>query len=289
MVKAFSVASWNVEHFKGDPDRVERVVKFLKKQEPDVFALYEVEGRTVFRQIKEEFPGYAFQITEGPQSQEILGAARSNLSPFFTQKLQFKAGTTHMRPGLLLSVTKGSAEYNLLFLHLASSTNPRGMGLRDEMLYRAAKFRGVLDDFAESSSGSRANYIFLGDLNTMGLEYPYGKDIDAKLELKKIDTYASRYRDLNRLTKTYHLTWSNGSGSRYDPSNLDHVYASEHLEFKRFRRQTEDDGSDSSSGYAEVSVRGWPELSEVDDRDEWIGEFSDHALLYFEVQKIPGS
>ncbi len=32
MAKAFSIASWNVEHFKGDPTRTDRVIQFLKDQ-----------------------------------------------------------------------------------------------------------------------------------------------------------------------------------------------------------------------------------------------------------------
>jgi hypothetical protein len=50
MAKAFSVASWNVEHFKsqGVSSRVEDVVELLAEQRPDVFALYEVEGKEVF-------------------------------------------------------------------------------------------------------------------------------------------------------------------------------------------------------------------------------------------------
>ena len=45
MAKAFSIASWNVEHFKSDPTRVSRIIDFLKKQKPDVIGLYEVEKR----------------------------------------------------------------------------------------------------------------------------------------------------------------------------------------------------------------------------------------------------
>ena len=43
-------------------------------------------------------------------------------------------------------------------------------------LARAVKLRKKLD---KASPGKRANYIFMGDLNTMGLGYPYDKDIDA--------------------------------------------------------------------------------------------------------------
>ncbi len=47
-MKAFSVASWNVKHFKGQQARVQRVVQFLCDQEPDILALYEVTGKEVF-------------------------------------------------------------------------------------------------------------------------------------------------------------------------------------------------------------------------------------------------
>jgi hypothetical protein len=121
-----------------------------------------------------KFPGYTFQITEGQETQEILVGVRASLSAFFTQKLEFKSGTTSMRPGLLATVTVASKSYCVLFLHLASSNEPRGFGLRDDMAIRAIKFRKTLD----AAAGGKANYLFLGDLNTMGLDYPYQKAID---------------------------------------------------------------------------------------------------------------
>lgn len=53
MAKAFSVASWNVRHFKsgGTTSRVDDVLAFLNDQNPDVFALYEVEGKEIFAEI----------------------------------------------------------------------------------------------------------------------------------------------------------------------------------------------------------------------------------------------
>jgi len=71
-----------------------------------------------------------------------------------------------MRPGLLATFTLDGARYSLLFLHLASSNEPRGFGLRNDMAIRAIKFKKTLN---EATAGS-ANYIFLGDLNTMGLD-----------------------------------------------------------------------------------------------------------------------
>jgi len=131
MVKAFSVASWNVEHFKSDGDqspdgeRVERVISYLKEVDPDVFGIYEVTGKEVYFEIVEKFPTYTFQITEGQEVQEILAGVRNNLSCFFTQRLEFKSAGPYMRPGLLASIKKEEVTYNLLFLHLASFPEPR--------------------------------------------------------------------------------------------------------------------------------------------------------------------
>lgn len=275
MAKAFSIASWNVEHFKGNPARTNRVISFLKQQNPDVIGLYEVEGSAVFSEVTSQFPRYTFQITEGPQSQEILVGFKSTLSVFITQKLEFKAGTTHMRPGQLATITIDNVPYSVLFLHLASKDEPRGFGLRDEMAIRAIKFRKKLNE----AVGDSANYIFLGDLNTMGLDYPYNHDIPANDELKRWDSRASQFYNMRRLTKTHDFTWSNGSGSSIPDSNLDHVYASKHLQFKQFRRP-------DNNALVDVSVKGWVDQQGQAAKDQWIQDFSDHCLLYLEVQKI---
>ena len=274
MAKAFSVASWNVEHFKGDLTRTNRVIDFLKKQKPDVIGLYEVEGSEVFGEVTAKFPGYTFQITEGRETQEILVGVKSNLSAFMTQKIEFKSGSSYMRPGLLLTVTISGKQYSVLFLHLASSNEPRGFGLRDDMAVRAIKFRKILD----KATGGDANYIFLGDLNTMGLEYPYDRDIESTTELKRWDSRAKKYYDLRRLIKTHDVSWSNGSTSSIPDSNLDHVYASEHLKFKQFNKV--------GGGKADVSVRGWVNTKTIAEKDKWIKDYSDHSLLFLEVQKV---
>jgi hypothetical protein len=92
-----------------------------------------------------------------------------------------------------------------------------------------------------------------------------------KWELKKLDRDAKKVR-MVRLGKTAPATWSNGSGSRFPPSDLDHVVASNHLGFKHFHG-------------AEVDVRGWPALDTPAQQNKWISDYSDHGLLYLEVQK----
>jgi exonuclease III len=270
MAKAFSVASWNVEHFKsqGAPSRVEDVVEFLKDQRPDVFALYEVEGRQVFEALTTLMPSYTFHITEGQQVQQILLGVRSSITAFFTQKTEFRSGVSLLRPGALLTVTIDGENYSLLFLHTKSGTDPRGLGLRDDMLDRALDFAKVLDRAADQAP---ANYIFLGDFNIMGMEYRYvrERDIVAAQELRKLEQGAKR-RQMKVLDKDEPNTW--WGGGTIAPSNLDFVVARSHLKFKKF-------------GTSEVTVRGWPKLATPAQQLQWVRTMSDHGLLFFQLEK----
>lgn len=76
MAKAFSVVSWNCEHWKEKDPRNAARIDFLASQNADVIALYEVEGREVWRSVMDGLPGYSFFITEGQNTQEIAPAPR---------------------------------------------------------------------------------------------------------------------------------------------------------------------------------------------------------------------
>jgi len=269
MKKVISVLSWNVEHFKGDVQkRVDDVTNEIKKLNPDVFAIYEVEGKDVFQSFTSILTDYNFHITEGLQTQEILVGAKNNFTSFFTQKLEFKSGNQYLRPGALLTLTIDNQNYSLLFLHTKSGTNPLGLGLRDDMFKRACNFRTVLE--RNSSTEWNSNYLFLGDLNTMGMDYPYGKNISAKTEIKKLAEKEAAKVKMKILKKDEPASWWNGSKSKIEPSNLDQVVAPNNLKFKKY------------SG-AEVTVLGWPKESTKEKKDEWIKRYSDHGILYFEI------
>lgn len=139
----------------------------------------------MFEALTDAMPGYTFHITEGPETQEILVGVRSGISAFFTQKIEFKSGNKYLRPGALLTVTIDAKHYPILFLHTKSTTDPLGLGLRDDMFYKAVKFRRTLQK--ASPTNDPVNYMFLGDLNTMGMEYPYDNDIVASDELRRLD------------------------------------------------------------------------------------------------------
>ncbi len=277
MAKAFSVASWNVEHFgaldseTGRPAKpIEPIIEFLEQQEADVFAIYEVKSEYVFRPLVEAMPDYQFHITEGPQMQEILVGIKKKHTAFITQKIEFRSGQSSLRPGVLTTLVIDGVYYILLFLHLKSFPDPKGFGLRDDMMKRALKFRLTLDRV--TGDPAKTNYMFLGDLNTMGFDYPYkNHDISAEDEIKELDR-RNKYKKMKRLKKSADLSWWNGSPNYAPGGNLDHVVASDHMKFTKF-------------GDAEVSVRGWAQESDIDKQKEWIEKYSDHNLLYFEVHK----
>jgi hypothetical protein len=83
---------------------------------------------------------------------------------------------------------------------------------------------------------------------------------------------------MRRLRKAYEETWSGGNTSSFAPANLDHVYGAKHLAFRPFKNPQNED--------VELDVRGWVSESSVTARDAWIANYSDHSLLYFEVEKL---
>lgn len=216
-------------------------------------------------------PGYSFFITEGQNAQEILVGVGPGTTAFLTQKVEFQGRDAFMRPGAFLTVRAGDTDYSLLFLHLAIMTDARGFGLRTDMIERAFEFKGYLDGVA----GGEANFVFLGDLNVMGLDYVYGKEggsllrdrVSAEHELAALG-YRAGKAGMRVLSKTAEVTWRGEGRMR---SNLDHVVASEQIAFEQ-------------AGGREVEVRGWPQLPDAE-QEEWVEKFSDHALLYFEVSK----
>ncbi|MFW9944768.1 MAG: endonuclease/exonuclease/phosphatase family protein [Candidatus Sifarchaeia archaeon] len=281
MTKAFSVVSWNIKKFKGDKARAERVAVLLENKDPDVFAIYEASGGDVFLPLAKHLKGYTFHTTEGRQSQEIVVGVKNDVSAFITQKTEFQSGASLMRPGLLVTVERDSVYYPLLFLHLASSPDPRGMGLRDDMLDRAFHFKKILEEALQAIGQAKANYMFLGDLNTMGLKYPFGvrggkHGFDGKVELAKWDRFGNKdIYAMQRLSKTHDVTYRSHGG--HLQGNLDHVYAEKHLRFKKFNK--------GSSGRVDVEVSGWVDQTSEQDIQDWISKYSDHSMLYLEVQK----
>lgn len=72
------------------------------------------------------------------------------------------------------------------------------------------------------------------------------------------------------------LTWTGGSQSGLPDSNLDHAYASTNLSFSKY--------PDEHGVLKDVDVRGWVNYTGLQ-QDRWLDDYSDHSLLYFEIQQ----
>ena len=263
--------SWNVEHFKGKAARSKRVVGLIKDENPDIFGIIEVTGKTVFSQMVKEFPGYSFSITEGDQSQEILIGVRGGITAFMTQRNEFKRSNPHLRPGALLTVTGASGKpLPILFAHLKSLPSPEGFGLRDAMFDKVRNLKKALN---KAAPGKKSELVLVGDLNTMGMNLTYSaKDVEGPEELARVEKVL-KAADLKLKSKTAPATFNNGSGSSYPPADLDHVFATPGLKFR-------------DQAGAEVKVGGWAEEPTVAKQDAWIRNYSDHAPLIFELDGV---
>jgi hypothetical protein len=110
----------------------------------------------------------------------------------------------------------------------------------------------------------------------MGMKYPFNCSIDAAKELKRWENQAlNKSCGMRRLKKVSEPTWSGGSKSKIPDSSLDHVFASDNLNFKTFKN--------AGGEQVNVDVRGWVNTTTDAQKDKWINDYSDHSLLYFEV------
>ncbi len=271
MAKVLSFLSWNVENFHNEPNRVNDVVDLIASKSPDVFGIYEVKGAAVFQAMTTRMPGYTFTITESPGIPEILVGVKAGLTAFVTQKDELQSKVPTLRPGALATITLGSDNYSFLFLHFKSFANPRDWGLRDDMFQHVASLKRAIDKV--TPGGQKANFVALGDVNTMGMKAQYNNvsDMTGAEELGFVDNRMNAsVNGMRRLPKTHENTWWNGSDD-WDPSSLDHVFAADHLQFKSF-------------GNAEIEVVGWVNKSTKQAKRNWIDQFSDHSLLYGEIE-----
>ncbi len=271
----FKLLSWNVERFDGSTAQLSEVTDHIGHHDPDVFGLFEVESLNVLDVMRVHLPGYDYSLTDGPQNKEILvGVRRGKFTQVtFSQKREFKAYNPYLRPGALVTLETGAKLYNVLFLHTDSGTEARDFGNRYEMVEKIWSLRLALSKLAESLAQDN-RYIVLGDLNTMGMLFPYQKQSDERVseeaEIEALREYARR-RNMVLLTKEFDATWSDGQ----DESNLDHVLATDATSFRSLGQR--DDGQPFV-----VRVSGWQRLPDPQ-RRHFIDNVSDHCSLYCEI------
>jgi len=268
MATLFSILSWNIKHFRDSPARVKAVAGYLKKWKPDVFGLFEVEGKEIYPMMVKEFPQYAMFMTEGQQSQEILVACRKTFQSItFQQKREFDTGNPRLRPGALLSFVRKGQLCGALYLHTDSGTGAIDFGNRAEMFKHAFNLKKKID-----KSAGNGKLIILGDLNTMGLQYPRPVKsqtrVEASMEIFNLEDEAAKAK-MSVLPKEDDATWFGSKGK----SNLDHIIASTALKFRTY--------GPASKPY-NVRIDGWAKLAGTD-RTTYLKDISDHCLLYAKV------
>lgn len=285
---AFTVLSWNVEHFDGQFDnRAADIAAFIKNFNPDLIAIYELENsHGGFLFARAQFPGFFTFITEGQNNQEILILA--NPAAFdhvtLTQQHKLRIGNPYLRPGALATVTQGGVHTNLLFLHSASGTGSDAFGDRVEIAGHLFNLNQRLQEL-EQAGGIAARLIITGDFNTMGLQFP------RKLVSHRIQTGAQEIAGLAHLAARAHirgfqgmafarkeadLTFSNANDR--DQSDLDHVLVSAGTGLA-IRGNRASDGRPF-----QVSVQGWLQQHSGASRNNFIAGRSDHCALIFTVQ-----
>jgi hypothetical protein len=280
----FSVTSWNVEHFGSERNgessaqvqtRINDVFALLDTPDvrSDVFAIYEVEGALIFDQVKQRFPDYIWTITEGAGTQEILVGTK--VQAFVTHRPEFSRGFTGaLRPGLLVTVTDGGADFPILFLHLKAADEPLDLGVR---VFQHDKARSLRKALGKSTADNKpANFIVAGDLNDVGMNLTFSTwDVSLDDEKSRIKAmYESQFDRMRMLPKSAPATFWNGPGSTDDPSDIDHVLAASQISF------------DQDPSGAEVEVLGWPEEPTDAAKQAWITRYSDHALIRFTVTGV---
>lgn len=281
---AFSVAAWNVEHFgaefKGRPKRqADRVCEFIWKHRADIICLMEVRSVEVFMPLFSELRGYNFHATDGDQNQEMLVAVRSDMDCFVTERRDMKAGNQHLRPGFLVTPRVGGEFYPIMFLHLKSARTPDGYGLRQAMLRRALKYNEFAVDYLRRAGVNKeAHYMFAGDLNTMGLSGAGRKGNISGLEEVQDLAKLAQQNGMELVKKDSEFTFRNPGGALI--ADLDHVVRRDHIRFNKVPRRR------GSPRDAEVECIGWPDLPLDLRKDKWIEDYSDHAMLRWEVQRV---
>lgn len=259
----------NMQHFKGRQSRVERLVDYLQITDADVIGILEVTGSQVYPALSSKMRSHAWvqsdhpadKLKGGRESQKILIGVRKTHGSFVSVLSQFRTYNPYLRPGVFVTVDPpADQQLNFLFIHNKSGGTADGLGTRQKQFNSLLKLAKKVP-----------NFVVLGDFNTMGMEYPYVPDVKGHHELRWLDGRL-KSRGLHRLSKTVPWTWNpNPYKSTYPRADLDHVLASQTLEFGTFKNG------------AFVRVDGPDENSTLDEIQAYREHFSDHSALYMEI------
>ncbi len=265
---AFRVLFWNIENYSGDPARTQALVQHIQADAPDVVGFSEIKDKTALRSIlQDSLANYDFGITDGQQGIELLAGWKRGafVQALFTQRREFKSGNPFLRPGSLLSVKRDGTFYNLLFLHTDSGRKNSDYMNRQDMFERIWSLRSKLDQI----EGGNAQFLVLGDLNTMGRTASgTNPAVSAGDEISNLSSDAQQ-NGMRLLNKSHPNTWArvNNQGRITLQSNLDHVLVSDPVPLLNIANGNE------------VLVRGWVDATTDASRRDFVEGISDHCSI----------
>lgn len=275
---SFKFMVWNVRKFRAATTaRIQRVSEHIGAENPDVFGIIEFQAKDAARRIiTQHYDSYDFGMTDSKIGLDFLtGWRRGKFKQvIYTQRRDFMAGNINLRPGGLVSFQEQghTAFTNMLFLHTDSGRKKKDYDARQVMFSKIFHLKNAIQGLAIQNGNARL--IVLGDLNTMGRAKTGNMPtVRADQEIADLEQDAMA-AGMRFLSKSEDKTWSNKSGSK--KSDLDHVIASNDLQFQQFFFD-----NDPNSIF-EIEVDGWNNLT-GNARRSWIEKISDHCALIGEV------
>ena len=201
--------------------------------------------------------------TSGAQSQEILVGVKVSIGNIgFDQRDSFRGGNNFLRPGLMTTITTpNGVQTSFLSLHLKSHSDYLAIGTRAEQFDAVLKLGRIF-----KSMNSRL--VVMGDLNTFGLDLPYGFGFGTDGEFKMLHRRLGN-ANLRVLDKDYDHTWTPSKSSRYEVADLDYFIVSDNIKIKDDKPAKVD----------------WPKgYSPRSEKSTWFRSYmSDHAPIITEI------
>jgi hypothetical protein len=275
----YSFLVWNVEHFRGGQQRLDKVNDLIDHFMPDVFGILEFEAKDQARSlVNDHFYEYDFAFTDSKQEIEILvGWKRGKFDQvIYTQRREFQVNNSFLRPGGLFSFKQNGSNVfeNILFLHTDSGTTQKDYDNRQAMFKKIWSMKKSIETLP--SQQGQARFLVMGDLNTMGRKKlgPSKPSIRSKDEIDTLKSDAQQ-NGMEVIQKSHQKTWSDSSGSK--KSELDHVIVSSDIAL----RPRPVPGGDVDP--AKIEVYGWNRLT-GQAKISFIKNISDHCALYGEVE-----
>lgn len=281
---------WNVrnmgddEHVKDETDRVQAIADLIVNEDVDVACIAEVVGEDIKTKMNDVLPpGYTIHQTTSENFHGIMTIFKNaaNRKTVIQQRNEFKGPKGKDRAYPLIEITQNDQKIAILPMHAKAGSRDFDFNLRQHRLQDVS-------NLAVSLHEKQVPLIALGDMNTVGKK----EKVDAQSELRRAEyllydpATEFAYEDWDAakmilLPKDSPNSWKGiGKDSKFDESDMDHVFVSEWFadNIKEI---------DGNADGAKVKVGGWTEQASEEARKQWVKENSDHGYIMLDIDMSP--